>query len=78
MRLKTSSAKLFEFSPLIKEIWRSTFLDENGLPSFNTLQNHLTAKTPVLYYVVDVLANKSKSLLGITLEQSRRVGSDHR
>jgi bifunctional non-homologous end joining protein LigD len=48
-------------------------LDENGLPSFNTLQNHQTAKTPILYYVFDVLASMGKSLLSVALEHRRDV-----
>jgi ATP-dependent DNA ligase len=45
--------------------------DENGRPSFNTLQNHQTAKTPILYYVFDALASGGKSLLGVALENRR-------
>jgi ATP-dependent DNA ligase len=52
-------------------MWSSTFLDENGLPSFNTLQNHQTATTPILYYVFDVLASRGKSLLSVELEHRR-------
>jgi bifunctional non-homologous end joining protein LigD len=48
-------------------------LDQNGLPSFNTLQNHQTATTPILYYVFDVLASRGKSLLSVALERRREV-----
>ena len=30
-------------------------LDEGGRPSFNALQNYGSSKTPLLYYVFDVL-----------------------
>src|SRR5882724_9224717 len=30
-------------------------LDESGRPSFNSLQNHGSAKVPIIYYVFDVL-----------------------
>ncbi len=30
-------------------------LDESGRPSFNALQNHGTAKTPLVYYIFDLM-----------------------
>jgi hypothetical protein len=33
----------------------STFLDDDGRPSFNALQNYGSAAAPVIYYVFDVM-----------------------
>jgi len=38
-------------------------LDESGRPSFNTLQNHGSAKVPIIYYVFDVLICNSSDLI---------------
>jgi ATP-dependent DNA ligase len=54
-------------------MWSSTFLDANGRPSFNIVQNHQTATTLILYYVFDVLAYRGKSLLNVALEERHEV-----
>jgi bifunctional non-homologous end joining protein LigD len=46
-------------------------LDALGRPSFNLLQNHLTRKESVRYYVFDLLHYKGRSLLGVPLERRR-------
>ena len=38
-------------------------LDERGLPSFNALQNFVPGKTPVLYYVFDVMVLAGADLM---------------
>jgi ATP-dependent DNA ligase len=38
-----------------REMLSSTFLDESGRPSFNALQNYGSSKTPIVYYLFDVL-----------------------
>jgi DNA ligase D-like protein (predicted ligase) len=48
-------------------------LDAAGHPSFNVLQNHQTAKTPILYYAFDLLAFRGKSLLQMPLERRRSL-----
>jgi ATP-dependent DNA ligase len=47
-------------------------LDENGLPSFNALQNLVPGKTPVLYYVFDVMVLASADLMRQTLTVRRQ------
>ena len=39
-------------------------LDESGRPSFNALQNHEPRRTPLLYYVFDVMALAGKDITG--------------
>jgi bifunctional non-homologous end joining protein LigD len=72
-RFPTISTALEEVEPGTILDGEIVALNENGLPSFNTLQNHQTAKTPILYYVFDVLASRGKSLLSVALEHRREV-----
>jgi ATP-dependent DNA ligase len=46
-------------------MWSSTFLDESGRPSFNILQN--SSKSPILYYVFDVLVFAGREVVGMPL-----------
>jgi bifunctional non-homologous end joining protein LigD len=47
-------------------------LDEDGRPSFNALQN-FDARTPVQYYVFDVMVLAGRDVRGDTLEARRRL-----
>jgi bifunctional non-homologous end joining protein LigD len=46
-------------------------LDAEGKPSFNSLQNYGSAKTPLLYYLFDVPVLSGRDLRGLPLEQRR-------
>ena len=46
-------------------------LDAEGRPSFNLLQNYGSSKTPLIYYVFDVLVLSGKDVMGETLETRR-------
>jgi ATP-dependent DNA ligase len=46
-------------------------VDEAGRPSFNALQNYALGKTPLLYYVFDVLVLAGKDLVSETLLKRR-------
>lgn len=48
-------------------------LDAEGRPSFNVLQNSRSSKTPLLYYVFDLLAYRGRSLLNLPLSQRREL-----
>src|SRR5262245_50388993 len=49
--------------------------DDDGRPSFNALQNH-SARTPVLFYVFDVMVFSGRDLRNEPLETRRRVLED--
>ena len=46
-------------------------LDEFGRPSFNTLQNHGSAKVPIIYYVFDVLIVAGRDVMSERLSVRR-------
>ena len=48
-------------------------LDAEGRPSFNVLQNYRSPKTPLLYYVFDLLAYRGRTLTKLSLSERRRV-----
>jgi len=48
-------------------------LDEEGRPSFNVLQNHAGAKTPVLYFVFDVMVLAGRDVMREPLEVRREM-----
>jgi bifunctional non-homologous end joining protein LigD len=48
-------------------------LDEAGRPSFHVLQNKLTARTQLLYYVFDLPAYRGYNLTSLPLTERRRL-----
>src|SRR6266850_7401108 len=54
-------------------MWSSTFLDEEGRPSFHLLQNYGSAKTQLIYYVVDILILAGRDVMLETLDARRVV-----
>jgi len=48
-------------------------LDESGRPSFNSLQNYGSGKTPILYYVFDVMILSGRDLVSESLVNHREV-----
>src|SRR3954449_10028 len=46
-------------------------LDDDGRPSFNTLQNYGSSKAPVLYFVFDVMVLAGRNLMREPLEMRR-------
>lgn len=48
-------------------------LDENGVPSFNLLQNYQTTTHPIVYYVFDILVYRGRSLLKLPLRERREL-----
>ena len=52
-------------------------LDEDGHPSFNLLQNHVSSKAPLAYFVFDVLILNGRDVMGETLEQRRVLLEKH-
>src|SRR5438445_531819 len=46
-------------------------LDDTGRPSFNTLQNHGSAKVPIFYYVFDVLIFAGRNVMSEPLSARR-------
>jgi bifunctional non-homologous end joining protein LigD len=48
-------------------------LDEDGKPSFNTLQNYGSADAPVHFYVFDLLVLEGRDVTNETLETRRRL-----
>ncbi len=54
-------------------MWSSTFLDESGRPSFNSLQNYASGRTSILYYVFDVLILSGQDLVSESLMSRREV-----
>jgi bifunctional non-homologous end joining protein LigD len=43
--------------------------DEDGRPSFNTLQNHGSSGVPLVYFVFDVMVLRGKDVMGRPLEE---------
>jgi ATP-dependent DNA ligase len=56
-----------------REMSSSTFLDEDGRPSFNILQNYGSAQAPVLYFVFDVMILRGRSVMRETLKARREI-----
>jgi ATP-dependent DNA ligase len=48
-------------------------LDDSGRPSFNALQNFASSRTPVLYYVFDILILSGHDLMAESLKSRRDV-----
>jgi hypothetical protein len=51
----------------------STFLDDDGRPSFNALQNYGSAAAPVIYYVFDVMVLAGRDVMREPLEKRREL-----
>jgi DNA ligase D-like protein (predicted ligase) len=47
--------------------------DSDGRPSFNALQNQQSSKTPIIYYVFDVMVLAGRDVKAQTLERRRRL-----
>jgi ATP-dependent DNA ligase len=58
-------------------MWSSTFLDENGKPSFNTLQNYGSAGAPLHYFIFDLLVFKRKDVTEEPLLKRRELLERH-
>jgi DNA ligase D-like protein (predicted ligase) len=52
-------------------------LDESGRPSFNTLQNHGSAKVPIIYYVFDLLILAGRDVMTEPLSTRRDLLRSH-
>src|ERR1700704_4652487 len=52
-------------------------LDESGRPSFNALQNYGSSKSPILYYVFDVLVLAGRDVMGLPLGARRDLLDRH-
>ena len=52
-------------------------LDENGKPSFNTLQNYGSAGAPLHYFIFDLLVFKGKDVTGEALLKRRELLEKH-
>lgn len=48
-------------------------LDDQDRPSFSALQNHGSARTPILFYVFDVMVLSGRDVMGQTLERRREL-----
>jgi len=48
-------------------------LDEQGRPSFNVLQNHVSAGAPLHFFIFDLLVLKGKDVMGEPLEARRKL-----
>src|SRR6202158_2430564 len=57
-------------------MWSSTFLDESGKPSFNTLQNH-AAGAELHFFVFDVLILAGRDVMGEPLTKRRELMEKH-
>jgi bifunctional non-homologous end joining protein LigD len=53
-------------------------LDEAGRPSFNALQNYGSSRTPILYYVFDVMVLDGHDVDGGTAEAPPGTASEPR
>src|SRR6267142_4806570 len=58
-------------------MWSSTFLDEEGRPSFHLLQDYGSANTPLIYYVFDVLILAGRDVMREPLDSRRRLLEEH-
>jgi bifunctional non-homologous end joining protein LigD len=52
-------------------------LDEEGRPSFNTLQNYASAGVPLCFFIFDVLILNGKDVMGETLMRRRELIEEH-
>ena len=54
-------------------MWSCTFLDKEGRPSFNTLQNLGSSRAPVFLYVFDILVLAGRNVMHDPLERRREL-----
>jgi ATP-dependent DNA ligase len=54
-------------------MWSCTFLDDQGRPSFNLLQNYGAASAPVVYFVFDVMVLGGQNVMGEPLSARREL-----
>jgi ATP-dependent DNA ligase len=69
---RRSAYSRYRLLTINRKMLSSTFLDEDGRPSFNALQNY-SVDTPVLYYVFDVMVLAGRDVKGETLEVRREL-----
>jgi len=55
----------------------STFIDDAGRPSFNSLQNFGSPKTPIVYYVFDLLVLGGRDIRSESLAVRRELLQEH-
>src|SRR5882672_9044019 len=58
-------------------MWSSTFLDEEGRPSFHLLQNYGSAKTQLIYYVFDILILAGRDVMREPRDIRRGLLEEH-
>jgi ATP-dependent DNA ligase len=68
-----SAASRYQSLTINREMCSSTFLDDDGRPSFNILQNYGSSKAPVLYFVFDVMVLAGRDVMQEPLEARREL-----
>ena len=58
-------------------MWSSTFLDEHGRPSFNTLQNYGSAGVPLHFFIFDLLVLRGRDVMREPLMKRRELIEEH-
>jgi ATP dependent DNA ligase domain len=71
--MAASAPSHYRMLTISREMSSSTFLDEDGRPSFNILQNYGSAQAPVLYFVFDVMILRGRSVMRETLKARREI-----
>jgi ATP-dependent DNA ligase len=67
----------FHLLTISREMWSSTFFDQDGKPSFNALQNYGSSSGPLLYYVFDLLILSGHDVMSETLDTRRALPEKH-
>ena len=69
--MAVSDSSHYRLLTINREMCSSTFLDDDGRPSFNILQNYGSSKAPVLYFVFDVMVLAGRDVMREPLEIRR-------
>lgn len=58
-------------APIFQHIHSPAHFDENGLTSFNLLQHHCSQASAIRYYLFDLLSDRGKRWLDVSLADRR-------
>jgi ATP-dependent DNA ligase len=71
--MPASAASHYRSLTISRKMWSSTFLDEQGRPSFQGLQHRSVTRTAVVFYAFDLLRLGSVDYRGERLRDRQRV-----
>lgn len=69
--MAASAPSHYRMLTINQKMLSSTFLDQEGRPSFNALQNYGSAPAPAVYYVFDVMVLSGQNMMREPLRKRR-------